>query len=86
MMEVEYLEGLRLPFNTYTSSCVIVSVAYRIFNTLQEEELMVRTSTASSSACVSRYLNIPSRKDHFQLFALLPVDTSLSYLQHLSTA
>ena len=79
-----YIEGLRLHSHTSSLLYLIVSAPYRILITLQEEELMVRTSTATSSSCPARPLNTSSRKEHFQRYPLLPVDTSHNIFQDIA--
>ena len=50
-----------------------------------EKELMVRTETASSSSDSSGALNTSSSKKHFELFPLLPIDTSHNILRDIPT-
>ncbi len=84
MKVMEYIEELRLHSHKCSSLCSIVSVAYRRLITFQETELMVRTSTATSSSCPTRPLDTFSRKKYFELSQLLPIHTSLS-IQYFAT-
>ena len=75
MKVMEYIEELRLHTHRFSSLCLIVSASNRILITLQEIDLMVRTSTATSPSGPSRPLNTSSRKKHLELIPLLPIGT-----------
>ena len=82
---MEYIGDLWLHSQMFSEVWVIVSVASRILITFQDKELMVRTETANSSSCLRRVLNTFSRRKHFELSPLLPIDTSYNILRDIST-
>ena len=72
------------------AASLFILVLFIIFDCVRgrahiEKELMVRTETASSSSGSSGALNTSSSKKHFELFPLLPIDTSHNILRDIPT-